>query len=74
MNLQIVEIKMNEPTIIVQIKNVYGEDRVYPICKNAQLFAKLARTKTLTRETLMTIHQLGFKVAIKPLELNLAVS
>jgi len=74
MNLQIVEIKMNEPTIIVQIKNVYGEDRVYPVCANARLFANIAGTKTLTRETLMAIHRLGFKVAIKPLELNLAAS
>jgi hypothetical protein len=49
-------------TIKVQIKSVFGNDNVYPICETAILFAKLAGTKTLTSHALHTIKEAGYTV------------
>jgi len=51
---------MNEITI--EIKDSYGRQVFYPVCRDAKLFAALAGTKTLTRETIRNIMQLGYKV------------
>lgn len=48
--------------IHVEIKTIYGEERVYPACERARLFARLAGTKTLTRQALGLIEQLGYQV------------
>lgn len=48
--------------IAVKIKNVYGNPTVYPVCDNAKLFAKIANTKTLTRDTLEQIKKLGYEI------------
>ncbi len=45
--------------IKVQVKSIYGVDKTYPICSRAQIFAKLAGTKTLTEHTLECIDALG---------------
>ena len=34
--------------IIVKIVSEYGQNRVYPVCKRAKIFATIAGTKTLT--------------------------
>jgi hypothetical protein len=34
-----------------EIKKVYGEEKVYPVCEDAKTFAQIAGTKTLTLET-----------------------
>jgi hypothetical protein len=39
---------MTQTTILVEIKNNYGKQAIYPVCKNAKYFAELAGTKTLT--------------------------
>jgi hypothetical protein len=31
--------------ITVKVKNVYGQDRIYPICSKAKLFTRLTNTK-----------------------------
>jgi hypothetical protein len=49
-------------TIQVQVKNVYGNEMIYPICEQAKLFAKLANTKTLTRQSIELIKALGYAV------------
>ena len=51
--------------ILVQIKSVYGNERIYPICENAKLFASIAGTATLTREVLAKIKQLGYTVEVE---------
>ena len=50
--------------IRVQVKSVYGEEKVYPVCEDAKTFAQLAGTKTLTRETLMLIRRLGYEIEV----------
>ena len=36
--------------ITVQIRSVYGNETIYPACKQSVLFCGLARTKTITQE------------------------
>ncbi|HEX9472489.1 MAG TPA: hypothetical protein VF957_23435 [Bradyrhizobium sp.] len=49
-------------TVSVEVRNVYGALKAYPLCINANLFAELAGTKTLTARTLSIAEQLGFAV------------
>ena len=57
--------------ITVEIKNNFGREAIYPACHQAELFAQLAGTKTLTRETLAVIKQLGYTIDVK--QPNLAI-
>ena len=36
--------------ITVEIKNVYGVERIYAVCNNAKLITKLKQSKTLSKE------------------------
>jgi hypothetical protein len=49
-------------TIQVFIKDVYVQEMIYPSCEKAKLFAAIAGTKTLTRDTLTLIKKLGYEV------------
>ena len=51
--------------IQVEIKDQYGAQTIRPVCHTAQLFAKLAGTKTLTRQALETIKALGYQIEVK---------
>lgn len=46
----------------IQIKNVYGENKAYPVNTTGELFANIAETKTLTRSTLHKILAMGCTV------------
>ena len=46
--------------LTVEIKNVYGEERIYPICEGAKTFARLCKTTTLTSHAIHTIKELGY--------------
>ncbi|MDH5548051.1 MAG: hypothetical protein OEZ43_20935 [Gammaproteobacteria bacterium] len=48
--------------IIVKVKNVYGQDKIYPVCNAAQTFARIAGTRTLTPEVMSQIKKLGYVV------------
>ena len=56
--------------IKVKVKNVYGQDLVYPICPKAKIFAQIAGTITITPETLSKIMLLGYDVINEPTKLN----
>ena len=56
-------------TITVEIKNVYGNELIYPVCDAAKNFAKLAGKKTLTRNTISIIKQMGYSVTVAQKEL-----
>jgi hypothetical protein len=51
--------------IKVIIKNVYGEERIYPTCEKGKLFAKIAKTTTLTRQVLNSIKLLGYEIEVE---------
>ena len=48
--------------VIIRVKNVYGENKAYPVNEAAKLFASISCRKTLTVETLAKIKMLGFEV------------
>lgn len=55
--------------ITVAIKSVYGTELIYPVCSNAKLLASLSGRKTLTRDALGIIKQLGYAVEVQAPEL-----
>lgn len=54
----------SKPVIKVMLRNVYGEEKIYPACGSATVFAELLRQKTLTYPQIELIKQLGFTVEI----------
>lgn len=50
--------------ILVEIKSVYGQEKIYPICPHAKMFAAIAGTKTLTLEVVAQIKKMGFPVKV----------
>jgi hypothetical protein len=52
-------------TITVKIRNVYGNERIYPVCPKAATFARLAGTKTLSTYDIRAIKSLGFEVQVE---------
>jgi len=48
--------------LIVQIKNIYGVQRVYPICEKSKIFSRIAGLKTLQQSTIDEIKKLGYKI------------
>jgi hypothetical protein len=56
--------------LVVEIKNVYGVEQVYPVCNKAKLFASIAGTKTLTHKVMIDIASLGYLVTLKQPTLN----
>lgn len=57
--------------ITVEIRNVYGQDKIYPVCDKAQMFAQIAGTTTLLPRHIERIQVLGFKVLVKQKEMKL---
>ena len=45
---------------IFESKQVYGRDKIYPVCETAQIIAKLSGNTTLTPETIALAKQLGY--------------
>lgn len=57
--------------ITVLIKSIYGIETVYPACDTSRLLARLANTKTITRQALETIKALGYQIEVKQPEVQL---
>jgi hypothetical protein len=53
-------------TITIEIKNVYGNETIYPACDKSRLLARLSGHKTLTRRALEMIKALGYQIEVKP--------
>lgn len=50
--------------IKIRITENYKQEAIYPACQDAQTFADIAGTKTLTRSTLKSIQSLGYEIDI----------
>jgi len=61
---------MNE-TIRVMVKDVYGKQTFYPLCKKAKTFATIAGTSTLTKRVLHNIADLGYAIQFEQEEVKL---
>jgi hypothetical protein len=51
-------------TIQVNIKQVYGVERIYPVNDQAIILAQLTRKKTLDRADINLIKKLGYNVEV----------
>ena len=47
------------------IKNVYGNELIYPVCDKAKAFTLLSGRKTLSRRDIEIIETLGFSVRVE---------
>ena len=50
--------------ILVQIKSVYGQDKIYPVCDNAKTFAEMVGQQTLTHHNIAHIKKLGYAINV----------
>jgi hypothetical protein len=57
--------EINKMTITVKIKNVFGTDKIYPVCDKAKTFARLTETKTLTSYAINNIKALGYTIEVQ---------
>jgi hypothetical protein len=57
--------------ITVEIREVYGQSKIYPVCDKAKIFADIAGTQTLLPRDIQRIQVLGFEVLVKQRELKL---
>lgn len=48
--------------IEVEIRTVYGTEKIYPLCDRSRIFCKLLGQSTLTFENIKFIKELGFEV------------
>ena len=48
--------------IKVEVKNVYGNRLIYPVCENAKRFTNLTGKKTLSSYSIALIEGLGYTV------------
>jgi len=53
-------------SITVEVRSVYGNETVYPVCDKAVLFCQIAGTRTLTRDMVTHIRALGYEVRLAP--------
>lgn len=51
-------------TVQVTIKNVYGNELIYPANETANKFAQLLKKKTFNRKDLKIIESLGYKIEL----------
>jgi hypothetical protein len=61
---------MMTQTLTVQIKQVYGTEKIYPVSKEALIFAKMLHQTTLTREDIAQIKALGYEIAVATETIN----
>ena len=57
--------------ILVERRNVYGHEMIYPKCETAKLLAKLANHVTLTQTDIKVIKQLGYEIVCEAQEMIL---
>jgi len=56
-----------EKTVLVEVKTVYGNELVYPICKKGKIFASMSGKKTLLPNVIHSIKELGYSLETRKL-------
>ena len=51
--------------ITVEIKSVYGVERIYAVCNNAKLITKLKQSKTLSKDDISILRELVYTIQTK---------
>ena len=49
----------------IKVTTHYGNTFSYPMCKTSQVFAGIAKTKTLSLQVLKSLKEIGFKINVK---------
>jgi hypothetical protein len=57
--------------LIVEVKNVYGTEKIYPVCEKAKTLAALTDSITLTNKVITHAKKLGFTFTVKAKEVKL---
>lgn len=57
--------------IRVKVKNVYGNEMIYPVCEKGKLFCEISGTKTLTRHIIDKIKKLGYEIDVMTPTINI---
>jgi hypothetical protein len=55
----------NKMQLIVEVKNIYGVERIYAVCNNSKLITKLKQSKTLNKEDISILRELGYTIETK---------
>lgn len=50
--------------ITVEVRTVYGNQSIYPVCETAKTFCELLGTKTLPRRQIDLIKKLGYQIEV----------
>tara|TARA_R100000482_G_scaffold121944_1_gene68688 strand:- start:115 stop:279 length:165 start_codon:yes stop_codon:yes gene_type:complete len=51
--------------IRIKIKSVFGNERIYVVCKNALYISRLTGKKTIDRTDINSLENLGFTVEVQ---------
>ena len=51
--------------LVVDIRNVYGNELVYPINETAKSFCQLTKSKTLNSSTIDIIKSMGYSIKVQ---------
>ena len=57
-------------TVVIAVREVYGQPRAYPVNATARTFTSLVGQKTLSKEHLALIQELGFTVEVERADLT----
>ncbi len=52
--------------LALNIKSVYGKELIYPVCNGAKALARIAGTKTLSRNNIEDAKALGHTFVVVP--------
>jgi hypothetical protein len=52
-------------SVTIEVRTIYGNMIIYPVCEAAKTFAKIAGTKSLTEQTVKLIRELGYEVRVR---------
>ena len=55
--------------LIIELKTVYGNDRVYPICNKAKKLCELTNQKTFSKFAIQKLKELGYTFTQKEVSL-----
>lgn len=61
---------MNNQKVLVEVRDVYGNRRIYPANETAKLFTDIAGTRTLDPHVVRLIRKLGYEIEVKLPELS----
>ena len=57
--------------LFVEVKNVYGTEKIYPACEKSKILAAMTDSKTLTNKVITNAKKLGFTFKVKTKEVKL---